>query len=83
MGETKHEFGRLIRQRGVRQYVVLGAGLDTFAYRNQYPEHLLRVFEIDHPVTQKCKLARLREMGIAVPASLTFAPVGTSIACPR
>lgn len=40
-------------RRGVRQYVVLGAGLDTFAYRNQYPDHLLTVFEVDHPATQK------------------------------
>ncbi len=61
--------------RGVRQYVVLGAGLDTFAYRNQYPEHLLRVFEIDHPATQAWKRARLRTMDIAVPPSLRFAPV--------
>lgn len=62
-------------RRGVRQYVVLGAGLDTFAYRNQYPDHMLRVFEIDHPATQAWKRARLREMHIPIPASLTFAPV--------
>lgn len=62
-------------RRGVYQYVVLGAGLDTFAYRNQYPEQMLRVFEIDHPATQAWKRARLRQMGIAVPRSLTFAPV--------
>ena len=37
-------------QRGVRQYVILGAGLDTFAYRNPFPH--LRVFEVDHPATQ-------------------------------
>ena len=61
--------------RGVRQYVVLGAGLDTFAYRNQYPEHLLRIFEIDHPATQGWKRARLAEAGIALPRSLRFAPV--------
>jgi methyltransferase (TIGR00027 family) len=61
--------------RGVRQYVVLGAGLDTFAWRNFYPEHLLRIFEIDHPATQAWKRARLAEMGMAVPQALTFAPV--------
>ena len=38
---------------GVRQYVLLGAGLDTFAYRNPYPQ--LRVFEVDHPATQEWK----------------------------
>ena len=62
-------------RRGVRQYVVLGAGLDTFAYRNQYPDHMLQVFEIDHPATQAWKRARLREMHIPVPVSLRFAPV--------
>ena len=62
-------------RRGVRQCVVLGAGLDTFAYRNQYPERMLRVFEIDHPATQGWKRARLGETGIALPPSLTFAPV--------
>jgi methyltransferase (TIGR00027 family) len=59
--------------RGVRQYVILGAGLDTFAYRNPYPE--LRVFEVDHPSTQAWKRKRLAQVGIAVPSSMTFAPV--------
>lgn len=58
---------------GVRQYVVLGAGLDTFAYRNPYPE--LRVFEVDHPATQAWKREQLEAAGIAVPASLTFVPI--------
>jgi methyltransferase (TIGR00027 family) len=55
---------------GVRQYVVLGAGLDTFAYRN--PQRALRVFEVDHPATQQWKRRRLQEAGIAVPSSVTF-----------
>src|SRR6185369_5860728 len=42
-------------RRGTRQYVVLGAGLDTFAYRN--PHRGLRVFEVDHPTTQRWKRA--------------------------
>jgi methyltransferase (TIGR00027 family) len=62
-------------RRGVRQYVILGAGLDTFGYRNPYPESLLRVFEVDHPATQSWKRVRLREAEIAIPDSLTFAPV--------
>jgi methyltransferase (TIGR00027 family) len=62
-------------ERGVRQYVILGAGLDTFAYRNLHPEGLLRVFEVDHPATQAWKRARLDEAGIQLPANLTFAPV--------
>jgi methyltransferase (TIGR00027 family) len=62
-------------ERGVRQYVVLGAGLDTFAYRNPHAESGLKVFEVDHPATQRWKRARLQEVGIALPPSLTFAPV--------
>ena len=59
----------------MRQYVVLGAGLDTFAYRNPYPVSRLRVFEVDHPATQVWKRARLQETGIAIPESLTFAAI--------
>ncbi len=62
-------------RRGVRQYVILGAGLDTFAYRNPYPEEVLRVFEVDYPTTQTWKRAILEEAGIALPGNLTFAPV--------
>ena len=62
-------------RQGVRQYVVLGAGLDTFAYRNPYPEERLHVFEVDHPATQAWKQARLREAGIPIPRTLTFAAV--------
>jgi methyltransferase (TIGR00027 family) len=61
--------------RGVRQYVILGAGLDTFAYRNPYPEGALRVFEVDHPATQAWKRERLQDVGIPLPLDLTFAPV--------
>ncbi len=61
--------------RGVRQYVVLGAGLDTFAYRNPFAARRLRVFEVDHPATQRWKRARLAEADIDVPASASFAPV--------
>jgi methyltransferase (TIGR00027 family) len=62
-------------RRGVRQYVILGAGFDTFAYRNPHPEGVLHVFEVDHPATQAWKRARLEEMGITLPGDLTFAPV--------
>jgi methyltransferase (TIGR00027 family) len=61
--------------RGAKQYVVLGAGLDTFAYRNPYDESELRVFEVDYPATQEWKRQQLEEARIAVPASVTYAPV--------
>jgi len=60
--------------RGARQFVILGAGLDTFAYRNPYGEAALRVFEVDYPATQAWKRNRLDAAGIALPLSLTFVP---------
>ncbi len=61
--------------RGVRQVVVLGAGLDTFSLRNPYADLGVRVFEVDYPATQQWKRERLNEAGLAIPGSLTFAPV--------
>jgi len=61
--------------RGVRQYVVLGAGLDTFAHRNPFAAEGLRVFEVDHPATQAWKRERLAASGLQSPDSLVFAPV--------
>jgi methyltransferase (TIGR00027 family) len=61
--------------RGTRQYVILGAGLDSFAYRNPFPPSALHVFEVDHPPTQAWKRQRLRDAGIEPPGSLTFVPV--------
>jgi len=59
--------------QGVRQYVVLGAGLDTFAYRNPFPE--LKVFEVDFPATQEWKREMLAKAEIALPEGLTFVPL--------
>lgn len=59
--------------RGARQIVILGAGLDTFSLRNPYAG--TTVYEIDYPATQAWKRARLAEAGVALPPSLTFAPV--------
>ena len=58
---------------GVEQYVVLGAGLDTFAYRN--PHAGLRVFEVDHPATQQWKRKQLQAAGIEIPSEAMFVPV--------
>jgi methyltransferase (TIGR00027 family) len=58
---------------GVRQYVVLGAGLDTYAARS--PHEDLRVFEVDHPATQAWKRHRLQESGIHLADTVTFVPV--------
>ena len=60
---------------GVGQYVILGAGLDSFAYRRRDLLDRLRVFEVDHPATQRWKRRRLAELGARSPAGLVFAPV--------
>ena len=59
--------------RGVRHYVLLGAGLDTFAYRNPFDD--VRVVEVDQAASQRDKRARLAAAGIAEPASVTYLPV--------
>lgn len=59
--------------RGVRQYVLLGAGLDTFAHRNPHPD--LRVFEVDHPATQHWKRELLESSGLQGSPHLHFVPV--------
>ena len=56
--------------RGIDQYVILGAGLDSFAYRRPDLIASLDVFEVDHPASQAWKRARVAELGIAVPTHL-------------
>jgi methyltransferase (TIGR00027 family) len=60
---------------GTGQYVILGAGLDSFAYRRHDLLGGLRVFEVDHPATQYWKRQRLAELGVELPEPLVFAPV--------
>jgi len=62
-------------ERGVRQIVILGAGLDTFALRNPYATQQIRIYEVDHPATQTWKRQRLSEAEVALPPWLTFVPV--------
>ena len=60
-------------EKGVKQIVVLGAGLDTFALRN--PHGGIHIYEVDHPATQAWKLERLAEAQIQTPPWLVFVPV--------
>jgi len=60
--------------RGVRQYVLLGAGLDSFCWRSPLASEL-RVFEVDHPATQAWKRNALSAAGLAVPAMVSLVPV--------
>jgi methyltransferase (TIGR00027 family) len=61
--------------RGVRQYVLLGAGFDTFAYRQPEWAHSLRIFEVDQPATQGAKRERLGAAAIEPPSNVTFVPI--------
>ena len=60
---------------GVRQYVILGAGLDTFALRRSDLVSRMHVFEVDQPGPQEWKQKRLAELGMALPRGLHFVPV--------
>jgi methyltransferase (TIGR00027 family) len=60
---------------GVSQFVILGAGLDTFAFRQPAFARRLQVYEVDHPATQAWKRERLAAAGIAVPDNLRWVPI--------
>jgi methyltransferase (TIGR00027 family) len=62
-------------ESGIRQIVILGAGLDTFALRNPHGARQIRIYEVDHPATQAWKRERLAEAQIALPPWLIFVPV--------
>jgi methyltransferase (TIGR00027 family) len=59
-------------RRGVRQYVLLGAGLDTFALRQPEWARSITIVEIDQPATQAAKRARLAELNIGVPSNVVY-----------
>ena len=61
--------------RGVRQAVVLGAGLDTLAVRNPHAALGLKLFEVDHPATQMWKLRRLKEAGLVTKGDVGFVAI--------
>ncbi len=64
-----------VLEQGVKQYVILGAGMDTFAFRRPEMMVKLEVFEVDHPATQEFKLQRLAELEWEQPAKLHFIPI--------
>ena len=60
---------------GLEQYVILGAGLDTFCFRHPELVNRLEIFEVDHPATQKFKIKRIANAGLKVPNHLHFVPM--------
>jgi len=62
-------------QEGIAQYVILGAGLDSFAYRRPEPSGRLKIFEVDRATSQAWKRSRLERMQIVIPASVAFVPL--------
>jgi methyltransferase (TIGR00027 family) len=66
-------------RRGVTQYVVLGAGLDTFAFRQPSWARQLTILEIDHPASQQFKIATLKAAGVRVPDNVRFFPIDFAV----
>ncbi|MFT8320136.1 MAG: class I SAM-dependent methyltransferase [Bacillus sp. (in: firmicutes)] len=60
---------------GAKQYVILGAGLDTFCFRHMPLKDKLHIFEVDHPATQEGKKHRLKEANLQIPDHLHFIPM--------
>jgi methyltransferase (TIGR00027 family) len=71
---SEDELARAV-QRGVKQYVILGAGYDSFAYCRRDPNQGLRVIEVDHPDTQRSKKEQLHRLSVPIPADVTHVPV--------
>jgi len=72
---TEDRLANAVVERGVRQYVLLGAGLDTFALRQPEWARNITIVEIDQPATQAAKRARLTELGIVVPSNVVYQSV--------
>lgn len=70
---AERELARFARETGACQYVICGAGMDTFAFRNDDPG--IRIFEIDHPDTQRYKLKKIERLAWSIPKNVTYVPV--------
>src|SRR5215470_4087651 len=62
-------------EQGAEQYAIIGAGLDTFAFRQPPWASSLRIYEIDHPATQRWKCERLAAARIGIPSNVKFVPI--------
>lgn len=70
---TESKLLEFANQNSNCQYVICGAGLDSYAFRNNNPN--IEIFELDHPSTQKHKIQRIKELNWNIPANVHFAPI--------
>ncbi|MED1569093.1 class I SAM-dependent methyltransferase [Bacillus paramycoides] len=68
---------------GAKQYVILGAGLDTFSFRHRELENSIEIFEVDHPSTQEFKKQRVKEAELEVPNNLHFVSMDFTKGCSK
>ena len=73
---AEKRLGQFAAEYGKCQYVICGAGMDTFAFRNENSD--IRIFELDHPDTGRYKRKRIHELEWNIPGNLTFVPVDFS-----
>jgi len=73
---AEKELGRFVKENGKCQYVVCGAGMDTFAFRNGNPD--IHIFELDHPDTQRFKLERIKQLEWNIPKNVEYVSVDFS-----
>ena len=73
---AEEELGRFVRENGKCQYVICGAGMDTFAFRNENPD--IHIFELDHPDTQRFKLERIKQLEWNIPKNVQYVSVDFS-----
>ena len=67
---------------GAEQYVILGPGMDSFAFRRPDLMKRVQIFEVDHPITQRCKLRRLRRAGLPISSNHHFVAADLSCVSP-
>lgn len=73
IGYTEDKLLEFANENGICQYVICGAGLDSFAFRNENPN--IEVFELDHPNTQQHKTQRIKKTKWVIPENVHFVPI--------
>lgn len=73
IGYTEDKLREFVKENGSCQYVICGAGFDSFAFRNENPN--IEIFELDHPNTQQHKIQRIKKMEWAIPENVHFEPI--------